>query len=55
MNEETVIKILALAHQMERFEIALRLKCEICRPKLMGYPGNYPICKRHDIDNKRPL
>ena len=38
-----------LARQLDKFEIALRLKCEICRPKLLGHPGNYPVCKKHEI------
>ena len=37
-----------LANQLNRFEVALRLKCEICRPKLLGHPGNYPICNKHE-------
>jgi hypothetical protein len=37
-----------LAKQLNRFELALRMKCEICRPKLLGHPGNYPICKKHE-------
>lgn len=38
-----------LANKMDKFEIALKLKCEICGPILKGDdPSRYPKCKRHN-------
>ena len=48
MEEEKVRAIFELASKMEKFELALRLKCEICGPILRGAdPSKYPICKKH--------
>ena len=42
-------KIMELSQKMNRFEMVLRMKCEICGPKLKGWPGNYPEkCPKHD-------
>ena len=41
-------RMFKLAGQLNKFELALRLKCEICRPKLLGHPGNYPVCSKHE-------
>ena len=44
-------KILEEAQRVNNFVFALALKCEICGPKLKGYVGNYPECKKHDISD----
>jgi len=48
MDEKKVRAIFELSHKMDRFEIALKLKCEICGPILRGSnPSRYPVCKKH--------
>jgi hypothetical protein len=48
MNEEKARAMLDLANKLNNFDYMLRLKCEVCGPKLRGTPGNYPKCKRHE-------
>ena len=43
--------MLEKAQQLNNYAFALALKCEICGPKLKGYTGNYPECKKHDISD----
>jgi rubrerythrin len=48
MEEYKVRRMLELANKLQKFEIALRLKCEICGPILRGdNPNRYPKCKKH--------
>lgn len=51
MNQEFVYKMMSLATKLNKFELALMLKCEICGPILRGADKNkYPKCKRHNLD-----
>lgn len=43
--------MLEMAQQLDNYALALALKCEICGPKLKGYTGNYPECKKHDMSD----
>jgi hypothetical protein len=48
MDKELTEELFSLANKLNRFEFALRMKCEICKPKLQGLPGNYPKCEKHE-------
>jgi predicted Zn-ribbon and HTH transcriptional regulator len=46
---ENFDKIMELSNRMNKLEMVLLLKCEICGPKLRGAKGDYPAkCPRHD-------
>lgn len=48
MEEKKVKAMFELAKKLDRFDIALRLKCEICGPILKGADASrYPQCKKH--------
>jgi len=48
MNQEFVKKMMELSLKLDKYQLALMKKCEICGPILMGANKNkYPICKRH--------
>lgn len=51
MNNLNIEKILEKKKQLDNYVFALALKCEICGPKLKGYYGDYPECKKHDISD----
>lgn len=48
MEEQKVRAIFDLANKMEKYDLMLRLKCEICGPILRGQDKTkYPKCKKH--------
>lgn len=49
MKEEKVQAMFELANKLDKLDYVLRLKCEICGPKMRGSKGNYPDCKKHDV------
>lgn len=46
-----LLKTTKVSHQVDNYFFTLASKCEICGPKLKGYSGNYPECKKHDISD----
>jgi hypothetical protein len=48
MNKEFIEKMFKLNKQLNNYQLALMLKCEICGPIIRGADkSRYPKCKKH--------